>query len=59
MNESQFVTILFVLIPEKQEVYYLFVRLWGACWFMLAPAVKWEILEDNELLHTCLLIGIC
>lgn len=29
------------------------------CWFILAPVVSLDILGDDELLNTCLLIGIC
>lgn len=67
MNESQFVTILFVFIPEAGSILSLCqasVELGDSsvtvtCWFILAPVVSSDILGDDELLNTCLLIGIC
>lgn len=68
MNECQFMTVLFVFIPEKQEVDYLFVRLlWclavllsqlpvGLPWHLQQNWIFWRTM--NCLIHICWLESV-
>lgn len=61
MNESQFVTILFVFIPEAGSILSLCqasVELGDSsvtvtCWFILAPIVRIFLGTMNYLIHVC------